>query len=96
MLDPGIFSFFFTGRAGDGHPATGLQFSLSPIPAIFNKVNIMTKPSRPSAPRNPMTPAAASRIQSATAKQHGGAVPAGSFAARVQSAAAGHAAVKTK
>lgn len=36
----------------------------------------------------PMTKAAASRIQSATAKQHGGSVPNGSFAARAQSAAA--------
>lgn len=36
----------------------------------------------------PMTQAAASRIQSSTAKAHGGSVPAGSFAARAQSAAA--------
>lgn len=36
----------------------------------------------------PMTPADASRIQSAAAKANGGKVPAGSFAARAQSAAA--------
>ncbi|MDO4232185.1 MAG: hypothetical protein Q4D19_08640 [Lautropia sp.] len=35
-----------------------------------------------------MTPAAASRIQSATARSHGGKTPAGSFASRAQSAAA--------
>ncbi|WP_084629060.1 hypothetical protein [Neptunomonas japonica] len=35
-----------------------------------------------------MSNAAASRIQSATAKANGGAVPKGSFAARAQSAAA--------
>lgn len=34
-----------------------------------------------------MTKAAASRIQSATAKHHGGKVPKGSFAARAQAAA---------
>lgn len=34
-----------------------------------------------------MTKAAASRIQSATAKNHGGKVPKGSFAARAQAAA---------
>lgn len=37
-----------------------------------------------------MSKAAASRIQSATAKANGGAVPTGSFAARAQSAAAGN------
>jgi len=36
----------------------------------------------------PMTQKAASRIQSATAKQNGGVVPAGSFASRAQSKAA--------
>ncbi|HAI35558.1 MAG TPA: hypothetical protein DEB61_02685 [Alcanivorax sp.] len=36
----------------------------------------------------PMNKAAASRVQSATAKTNGGAVPRGSFAARAQSAAA--------
>jgi len=35
-----------------------------------------------------MTPKAAARIQSATAKANGGSVPKGSFAARAQSAAA--------
>jgi hypothetical protein len=34
-----------------------------------------------------MTPAAAARIQSSTAKANGGVVPKGSFAARAQSAA---------
>jgi len=43
-----------------------------------------------------MTPADASRIQSSTARRHGGAVPAGSFATRAQAAAARHAAAKTK
>jgi hypothetical protein len=36
----------------------------------------------------PMTPAAAARVQSATAKVGGGQVAKGSFAARAQSAAA--------
>lgn len=36
----------------------------------------------------PMTQTAASRIQSSTAKQHGGGVPKGSFASRAQRAAA--------
>jgi hypothetical protein len=36
----------------------------------------------------PMTQAAAARIQSTTAKAHGGGVPANSFAARAQSTAA--------
>ena len=36
----------------------------------------------------PMTQQAASRIQSSTAKSHGGSVPTGSFASRVQRAAA--------
>ena len=38
--------------------------------------------------RSPMTDQAATRIQSATAKASGGIVPAGSFAARAQAAAA--------
>ena len=38
--------------------------------------------------RTPMTPEAAARIQSATAKSHGGQVAKGSFAAKAQSAAA--------
>lgn len=37
-----------------------------------------------------MSKAAASRIQSATAKANGGSVPKGSFATRAQSAAAGN------
>ena len=36
----------------------------------------------------PMTQQAASRIQSSTAKSHGGSVPKGSFASRAQAAAA--------
>jgi len=36
----------------------------------------------------PMTQQAASRIQSSTAKSHGGSVPPGSFASRAQGAAA--------
>ena len=39
-------------------------------------------------PRSPMTPAAAARIQSATAKANGGSVAKGSFAARAQHTAA--------
>lgn len=38
---------------------------------------------------NKMSKAAASRIQSSTAKANGGKVPKGSFAARAQSASAG-------
>lgn len=38
--------------------------------------------------KNAMTQAAASRIQSATAKANGGQVPANSFASRAQSSAA--------
>ena len=37
------------------------------------------------------TQRAASRIQSATSRSHGGQTPAGSFASRAQSAAAHHA-----
>lgn len=47
-----------------------------------------TKTSTPSVPVTPMNGTAAARIQSATAKVNGGAVPKGSFAARAQSAAA--------
>ncbi len=47
----------------------------------------MTK--KTATPATPMTPAAASRIQSATARSSGGQVAARSFAARAQSAAAG-------
>ena len=47
-----------------------------------------TKTSTPTGPASPMTPAAASRIQGATAKGNGGGVSKGSFAARAQSAAA--------
>ena len=39
-------------------------------------------------PSSAMTPQAAQRIQSATAKANGGIVPKGSFAARATSAAA--------
>lgn len=39
-------------------------------------------------PVTPMTPEAAARIQSVTAKANGGKVPADSFAARAQSSAA--------
>jgi hypothetical protein len=46
------------------------------------------KPSSTSTPAKPMTSTAAARIQSATAKTHGGGVPQGSFATRAQSAAA--------
>ncbi|QLE84041.1 hypothetical protein FLM48_02440 [Shewanella sp. Scap07] len=38
--------------------------------------------------KTPMTPQAAARIQGATAKQNGGSVAKGSFAAKAQSAAA--------
>jgi hypothetical protein len=48
----------------------------------------MTKQSRPSVPRTSMTPADAARIQSTTARKHGGLVPADSFASRAQAAAA--------
>ncbi|MCA8353005.1 hypothetical protein [Burkholderia cepacia] len=48
----------------------------------------MAKSGSKSAPHTPMTPAAASRIQSATAKANGGKVSADSFAARAQAAAA--------
>ena len=39
---------------------------------------------------NPMTPEAARRIQSKTAKANGGVVPKGSFAARAMAAAAAY------
>jgi hypothetical protein len=48
----------------------------------------MSKQTPPAGPRTPMTSVAASRIQSATARLHGGRVPPGGFAARAQSAAA--------
>ena len=44
--------------------------------------------SKSSAKSTPMTSQAAARIQSVTAKRNGGQVKAGTFAARVQSAAA--------
>lgn len=47
------------------------------------------KPSKPSAPARPMTAGAARRIQSATAKSHGGQVPPRSFSTRAQRAASG-------
>lgn len=48
----------------------------------------MAKSSAKSAPRSPMTTAAAARIQSATARVNGGQVASGSFAARAQAAVA--------
>lgn len=50
----------------------------------------MTSKTSPSsaAASTPMTPADAARIQSATAKNNGGMVSRGSFAARAQSSAA--------
>lgn len=47
-----------------------------------------SKSSTPAVPSTPMTQAAASRIQSATARTSGGTVAKGSFSARAQSAAA--------
>ena len=44
----------------------------------------------------PMTPAAASRIQSATAKSNGGQVSSNSFASRAQSAAAKNSTTSSK
>lgn len=49
----------------------------------------MNKHNNPSSARTPMTPAAASRIQGATARAGNGTVARGSFAARAQTAAAG-------
>jgi len=46
------------------------------------------KTSTPPAPSTPMTATAAARIQSATAKAHGGVVAKGSFAAHAQSTVA--------
>lgn len=46
--------------------------------------------------KTPMSPAAAQRIQSATAKKHGGATPKGSFAAKAQSVAAKNASSKSQ
>lgn len=43
----------------------------------------------------PMSPAAAARIQSATAKQNGGVTPKGSFAAKAQSIASRNAMAST-
>lgn len=41
-------------------------------------------------PGSPMTKSAASRIQSATSRSHGGQTPKGSFASHAQSTAARH------
>ena len=54
----------------------------------FERTDMTTKTSTPIAPVSPMTQAAASRIQSTTARSNGGGVPKGSFAARAQRAAA--------
>lgn len=54
-----------------------------------------TKSSHSKAPATPMTPAAAARIQSVTAKANGGAVQKGSFAARAIRAGAKNAAAKS-
>lgn len=43
---------------------------------------------KPTAPARPMTPDAARRIQSTTAKNNGGQVPPGSFSTRAQRAVA--------
>lgn len=48
----------------------------------------MTQKSGTTPSSGTMTQAAAARIQSATARSHGGKTPAGSFAARAQAAAA--------
>ncbi len=48
----------------------------------------MAKSSAKSAPRTPMTTAAAARIQSVTARANGGQVASRSFPARAQAAAA--------
>lgn len=45
--------------------------------------------------KTPMSPAAAARIQSATAKQNGGVTPKGSFAAKAQSIASRNTTVST-
>lgn len=52
----------------------------------------MTQKSGTTPARGAMTTAAAARIQSATARSHGGMTPTGSFAARGQAAAARNAA----
>lgn len=48
----------------------------------------MTQKSSSTPSRGAMTTGASARIQSATARSHGGKTPAGSFAARAQAAAA--------
>lgn len=48
----------------------------------------MSKKSGSTSSPRAMTPAAAARIQSATARSHGGKTPADSFGARAQAAAA--------
>lgn len=59
---------------------------------VYNEVFIMAKNSTPAASTpTPMTAAAAARIQAATARGNDGKVQSGSFAARAQKAAAGHA-----
>jgi hypothetical protein len=55
---------------------------------IMGKASAKIATSPAPAGRTPMTQAAASRIQSATARVSGGHVPAGSFPARATSAAA--------
>ena len=57
-------------------------------PAASEKGETMSKQTPAAGTRTPMTTVAASRIQSATARVHGGKVPFSSFAARAQSAAA--------
>ena len=62
---------------------------LVPNPGTFKKgEKIMRKPDRVSTSTTSMTSAAASRIQSATARKNDGRVPSNSFASRAQSAAA--------
>lgn len=83
------FSGFFDHLRGRRRAIDSIRFTPLPIPAtISSKGEAMTQKSGSTPSTGVMTPAAAARIQSATAHSHGGKTPAGSFAARAQAAAA--------
>ena len=77
------------GRTGKA-PCRGQRLSSNVrffVPRFnLRETQMATKP--PAKPKSPMTPAAASRIQGATARANNGVVEKSTFAARAQSAAA--------
>jgi hypothetical protein len=76
---PYFFRLKFHNLAQPKHPA-----AVYPKGVEMSKSSSASKPSAPT----PMTAAAASRIQGATARQNGGQVARNTFAARAQRAAA--------